>query len=344
MTTPKDSNIRDTLRKRRLEHEQKQREMLSNPSPREQELLDSLSRLENPITKFQEEWLHEVFSDVGRLFRNAALDQTKESLGVGEPDTELDRFQIATIRLIDTIHGYFAGDHAVTLFDNARAACEVISGFTKALQQRGGLLPQDIPLIYKSDKEIGEDADKHTLISAEMHKVSRQRSNASKHANKDARKVYSYSDTMNLSHLMFSMVQDYETLHCALLKAGLLDTDTERLYPIKRAWLVTNARQYRNIYHSAYSGSNAAIDDGSIASTLTKLNYQFDEQEINVPAATVACLLFHREGMMRPYDYEANNPVLETMSKLRIWPISISTHARAVRDPNVLNLNSTPAP
>ena len=60
---------------------------------------------------------------------------------------ELDKLQIASIRLSDTIYNFFSGTaHPVTIIDNARAVCEILSDIAKNFQKLG--LIDEVSLMF----------------------------------------------------------------------------------------------------------------------------------------------------------------------------------------------------
>lgn len=104
--------------------------------------------------------------------------------------TGLDKLQIASYRLTDTIRGHFHGDHPVSTIDNARAIGELIRDMNRTYTRNG--LIKKIKLF--TDPIQVEQAD------TQINKQHRLLSNFAKHADKDndiyAKRPYLYCDAM----------------------------------------------------------------------------------------------------------------------------------------------------
>ena len=118
---------------------------------------------------------------------------------------DLDKFQLATIRLGDAIFGFFAGQHSLTVIDDIRGTRELIKGVS-ALYANKGLID-----------EINYDDNKNTLIQ-----FIRLGSNFAKHAHKDADRAMPYSDEVRVLGLN-QAVREYLELFDALEGGGFLD-------------------------------------------------------------------------------------------------------------------------
>lgn len=268
-------------------------------------------------------------------------------MNASPPRQELDKFQAATIKLIDTLHGYFLGNHAISIIDDARSICELISGFTKHLKDQGKIDP-NLELIYNlkskpGDQNLSPLKRKQKKLTIAMRLASQKRSNYAKHADKDADKTLSYDRGLDILHLLYSMVGDYALLHSELIQKGLLDQSQEKLYPIKRSLLWDHGYQYRSIYY--FSNQNhwqPKLEDST--SGIFKI-FKFSSSsvqefppppqgDIHVPAAAAACILFYRSAFGTESDLARKRIVAQEMEDLGIFPVNEQTNARVKRDPS----------
>ncbi len=131
-------------------------------------------------------------------------------------DPDLDKLQIVTVRLADTIHGFFAGNHPATTIDNARAISELTKGIRNFFYKQGKI--KDTPLEYEKS---------YTLKFKRL-------SNFVKHADRDAHRIadlydYEAHTTLNIA------VNDYMFLLHKLLEAELINGKA-----IINDWLISN--------------------------------------------------------------------------------------------------------
>lgn len=249
------------------------------------------------------------------------------------PEPALDKFQVATCRFIDTVHGYLAGNHLATTVDNTRAVCELLSGLAADLKKRG-LIPKGLSLVYKFELDPDQEPDIFDLPAIELRKKARAGSNFSKHADRDADKTFSYHFRSGIDMLIFNMAQDYEILHCALIRHGLLDRSSEHLYPIQRSLLV-DFNYYRDIYHPAYLNSQSHHDAGLTPSENLLLqffdinNRMEDKEDVEVPAGAVAAILLRKQGIF--VEKEKLPEVAQQIRSLGIWPVTTQTNAKLIR-------------
>ncbi|MGH1455767.1 MAG: hypothetical protein ACRBDI_03210 [Alphaproteobacteria bacterium] len=252
---------------------------------------------------------------------------------------ELDKFQLATTRFIDTLHAHFSGYSSVTIIDNIRATCELMFGITEHLK-KSGHLPSDISLVYSRKYNADEEQDPITSATSEMYQNSRKRSNFSKHADRDAFKTLSYDPFIDVDHFIFNMTVDYETLHCALMKHGLLDNSNEKLYTIKSS-LLNSMGKYRDIYYSQYDVPNQgeASSDPMMDFQLRLLHaFELRGQKIecSVPAGVAACAIFRKDKSYFKKEHGAKK-----FEELGIWPVDTQTSARFTKE-IVLRPENTP--
>lgn len=257
--------------------------------------------------------------------RQAYIRQQKEAANNPVQRPELDKFQVITARFIDTLYGHLSGNHPATSIDNARAVCELMSGLTEYLK-KSDLLPRDISLIYSLKTPPDDEQDIQALLTIEMYQGSRTRSNFAKHADRDAGSTLSFNSGFSIQHLMFNMAHDYETLHCALIRQGLLNHENERLYPIKNSFLI-NLYGYKNIFHPYYaSGQEEPSDEtilGSILRIPFRMQLQDDDGECHVPAGAAARIIAEEYGSMM----RADKQVAEKIKELGVWPVDTQTNA-----------------
>ena len=144
-------------------------------------------------------------------------------------DQELDKLQIASVRLADTIHGFFAGNHTATTIDNARAVSVVTKNIKDALVRSG--IIQNTPLLYEGFIEL---SGQMTQVPHADQINSRYRllSNFVKHADKDAHNKTEFSVLMSL-YPLFCACMDYDTLVFLMLE------QTIALLPDERSWIET---------------------------------------------------------------------------------------------------------
>lgn len=243
---------------------------------------------------------------------------------------QLDKFQLATNRFIDTLHAYLSGYSPATIIDNVRATCEVMNGIIEHLKNKQ-LLPSDISLTYSRKTSPEEEPNDITTLTDDMYKSSRIRSNFAKHADRDALKTLSYDTFLNVDHFIFNMTVDYEIFHCALMNQGLLDRSNEELYPIKST-LLNGFYKYKEIYYQQYdvpghgkASSNPMIDFQLRLQRAIEL-YRNDE-ECLVPAGTAACAIFRDDEHYFNPKYRA-----QQFKELGFWPVDTQTNARFTKE------------
>ena len=268
---------------------------------------------------------------------NEQLKKELEELRAQQKNTvkpeELDKFQIATVRFIDTLHGHLCGNHSITTIDNARATCELIKGITQHLKKKG-IISTDISLLYThthSTDGTDEEPCTESRLTDEMYKISRKRSNFSKHADKDAQKTLSYNTAnaaFDLDHLLFNMTIDYEMLHSTLITQGLLDTKNEQLYPVQQSAL-NEFYRYRQIYHP---GDKKPPRHEKSSRNFMKdlyLKMQFANEiaqhgnQCMVPAGVAACII-HRSFENRILNTKVR---AEKLRELGVWPVDVQKNA-----------------
>ncbi len=243
------------------------------------------------------------------------------------PPKELDKFQIATARFIDTVHGHFCGNHPVTTIDNARATCELIHGIAEHLKKKNRI-PSDTYIIYDRKNYTNDETCTQTRLTGEMYKDSQKRSNFAKHADRDAHKTLSYNSDFDTEHLFFNMAVDYETLHSALIENGLLDTSNEKLYPIEYEDL-DKLDKYKYIYapHLTKPLEPKEEENLSLQALFSQLQSTLkDKKEPDtymMPDAALMCT-FVKFGCHNIF-----NPKLkaEKIRELGIWPVDMDTNA-----------------
>jgi hypothetical protein len=125
------------------------------------------------------------------------------------------------------------------------------------------------------------------------------------------------------------MMQDYETLHSALMNHGLLNRDNENLYPIKRSSLL-DFHEYKGIFHPYYSSGQKLFSGASLTgmflNTILLAEQSDDEGECYVPAGAAACIIA-RNSMLT-----TDKRVAEKIRALGIWPADSNTNAYMIRN------------
>lgn len=250
---------------------------------------------------------------------------------------ELDKFQVATCRLIDTLYGFFAGNHDATTYDNARAVCELVSGLTNYLQENGKL-DEELSLLYNlkagtcsTPLEQRTLKEERTLITVDMLKSSRTSSNFSKHADRDADKKISYNG-VELVHFLYNMATDYMRLHRALIDAALLDHNQERLFPVKREHLYFNGNEFLTFYDDIYSE-----EPSSELSSLSSVSGAFkpnEDEYIGIPASIAVSIIFFEKNHYR-YTPEMRMQVASEIKDLGIWPVETTTVPQIMLEPDM---------
>lgn len=234
---------------------------------------------------------------------------------------ELDKFQIATARFIDTVHGHLCGNHPATSIDNARATCELMSGIAQHLKRKG-LLPSDISLLYSRENATDEEPSDVTRLTDEMYKLSRKRSNCSKHADKDAHRTLSYDPNVGLDHLLFNMAIDYERLHSALIKNNLLETANENLYPVEQS-LLSDVYEYQQIYRQKKHRREPwdTIEKGCLK-TQFATDPSHNENQCMVSAGAATCIIFCNDDRIFH-----GKKLAKTLRELGVWPVDVQKNA-----------------
>ncbi len=125
-------------------------------------------------------------------------------------DTHLDKLQIATVRLADTIHGFFAGNRPITTIDNARAISELIRGVAEHLHKKG--LIESVPFMLSEAKAANPEYER-------VIKKTNRQSNFGKHSNKDPNCTGEYTQ-FDASIAMNSVTYDYGSLVAELMKSN----------------------------------------------------------------------------------------------------------------------------
>ena len=279
--------------------------------------------------------------------REEAIDFLKNGKTITEKN-KLDKFQVTTCRLIDTIHGYFLGNHPATTIDNARAVCELISGLTKYLQKKG-FIPRDFKLIYNIEADPNDsNACNYALSHVEMFNSSKAGSNYAKHSDRDADKTFLYENDYKLAHLLHAMVCDYGKLHLALIRSGRLDLHNEILYPVNLSDFSNYGGEYKELYIQEYFYRNP---QPSLEAFLTQcsLSYVFAEnlfskEIINIPAAAVACMYFNKECFKTNFNGKARQTVAEEIRGIGIWPVETSANAKMNLTPKGNSEENNPIP
>lgn len=127
---------------------------------------------------------------------------------------EMDKIEIAEARLQDTICGYFAGNHATTTIDNARAVTNIMRG-VRDYCAKNKLMPR-IRLLSDNNHPNEVIRIGHSRI--------RNLSNFAKHAERgdDAIRTSSYSKNDGTLAL-FNACVDFSNLMGAMCEHGLVD-------------------------------------------------------------------------------------------------------------------------
>lgn len=123
----------------------------------------------------------------------------------------LDKMQIASVRLADTIYGFFSGNHPATTIDNARAVSELLSGVKQHLHKNKAI-----------DNTELEFEDKGDLFLDEF----KRKSNFVKHADRDSDKLARMSEKSSYVALR-TTIMDYRSLLGELIDKGMVVPDTE---------------------------------------------------------------------------------------------------------------------
>lgn len=123
----------------------------------------------------------------------------------------LDKMQIASVRLADTIYGFFSGNHPATTIDGARAVSEVLSGVKQYLHKSKA--------IDNTELEFEEKDDEFML---EL----KRKSNFTKHADRDTNRVAEMSEKLSYVALR-TTVMDYQNLMHELIDKGMVVPDEQ---------------------------------------------------------------------------------------------------------------------
>lgn len=119
--------------------------------------------------------------------------------------------QIASVRLADTIYGFFSGNHPATTIDNARAVSEVLSGVKRHLHKNKAI-----------DNTELEFEDKDDLFLDEF----KRKSNFTKHADRDSDRIARMSEKSSYVALRVT-IMDYRSLLNELMDKGMVVPDEE---------------------------------------------------------------------------------------------------------------------
>lgn len=130
--------------------------------------------------------------------------------------TGLDKLQIATVRLADTIHGFFSGNHPASTIDNARAVSILIKNMHDFLAAKNLIHP--LTLLYNG---VSDDP-----FVAYINKKSRLLSNFVKHADNDPDKEAYFSAEMFFYPLL-SACLDYEQILLEVLGSSIATFNSE---------------------------------------------------------------------------------------------------------------------
>ena len=120
----------------------------------------------------------------------------------------LDKMQIASVRLADTLYGFFSGNHPATTIDNARAVSEVLKGIKCYLHSENEI--DDTYLEF-------EDRDPFT------HKF-KLLSNFTKHSDRDTSKLATM-DEKTASVALIVATSDYRALISELMEKRYIEID-----------------------------------------------------------------------------------------------------------------------
>lgn len=265
---------------------------------------------------------------------NGCIDISKAQQRMHLKYKILDKFQVATTRMIDTTHGFFSGNHATTVFDNARAVCALTTDLAKDLQRRG-FLPPDLTFFYSS---------KITNIEKDNYAYAKQASNFAKHADKDANETHPY-DGNGVENLLLIMAEDYETLHSALVKASLLVCDHERLYKADRD---ISMNHYKSLYDPTSKlmkklNPVKVVDEVPFYALSREQILEMEKKHIHVPAAAAACMIYKKYYYFSNRTKENSAKAMKTKQKLAkkmeslgIWPVDIGTNAMLIRHRDII--------
>lgn len=264
---------------------------------------------------------------------NGQLDIESMRVSLDAEMQQLDKFQVINSRFIDTIHGYFAGNHITTTIDNARAVCSLMADFATHLERKGHL-PNDFELTFDSR---ASDQDPHKRV--------KQASNFAKHAQNDAHKTFWYGNSVEVQIFMGTMIKDYETLHCTLMTTNLLETRFEQLHKVDASILSRISP-----YHSLYDPYEKTLREAKPVGHTEEGRpcYQFSiEQEKQMtgkhaymPAAVIAHQLFEKWSIhARLNNTEESITSMrknaKEMESLGIWPVNIKANAMMTRNPEI---------
>ena len=131
---------------------------------------------------------------------------------------EIDKLQIASLRLADTIHGFYAGNSTITTVDNARAANTIIRDIREFYQKRQYIPPTEL---WSDDRTTEHPRDAFWVASSFSGQVIRSLSNFTKHAKTDSdavKEVWPFVDILALTTASI----DYGQLLHVLRKSGLV--------------------------------------------------------------------------------------------------------------------------
>lgn len=126
-------------------------------------------------------------------------------------DNYLDKMQVASVRLADTIYGFFSGNHPATTIDNARAVSEVLSGVKRYLHKNKTINDTELEFEDKGDGFM--DAFRRT-------------SNFTKHADRDTDHTALMTEKASYVALR-TTVMDYRSLLGELVSKQMIVPDEE---------------------------------------------------------------------------------------------------------------------
>lgn len=138
-------------------------------------------------------------------------------------DLSLDKLQIASARLADTICGFYDRHHQTTIIDNARAIMELIDGIAKYYYKQG------------KTKTIGsyglENPDEY-WVTDDQRKQTRLLSNFAKHSDRDPLSVQTDYLLEYASDSLLSTCMDYVQLIGILENHDLIERQKNSTLPM----------------------------------------------------------------------------------------------------------------
>lgn len=131
---------------------------------------------------------------------------------------EIDKLQIASLRLADTINGFYMGNSVITTIDSARAANAIIIDIRNFLEKKK-FIPKTS--LWSDDRTQEHPRDVFWVASNFANRSVRSFSNFTKHAKTDTDAIKDVWPFLDLYSLAVASI-DYQQLLSSLRNSGLI--------------------------------------------------------------------------------------------------------------------------